>query len=69
MTTIPPRPMADLDVPLSVVVADIRLTALLADPPAGHTAAQQPADWYERVFDQLACAHPESCTCTPKETS
>ncbi|MFI1928291.1 hypothetical protein [Streptomyces sp. NPDC020377] len=60
--------LAALDVPASVVAADTRLQALLAAPPAGHTPEPQPADWYERVFDLLACAHPERCTCTPKET-
>ncbi len=61
------RPIADLDVPLSVVEADTALQQLLAAPPAGHTEALQPADWYERVFDLLACTHPENCTCTPEE--
>jgi len=59
------RPIAALDVPLPVVVADAQLCALLATPPAGHTASLQPDDWYERVFDAMACAHPETCTCTP----
>jgi len=46
-----------------------KLQSLLATPPFGHTPNPQPADWYERVFDQMACAHPETCTCTPKESS
>ncbi len=50
-------------VPLPVVEADAALQALLAEPPAGHTPNQQPADWYERVFDAMACAHPETCKC------
>ncbi|RRQ81510.1 hypothetical protein [Streptomyces griseofuscus] len=45
------------------VDADAALQALLAKPPAGHTAALQPSDWYERVFDAMACAHPEACAC------
>ncbi|MEU9470497.1 hypothetical protein AB0D78_28535 [Streptomyces avermitilis] len=68
MTTTP-RPIADLDTPLPVVEADTRLQALLAKPPAGHGKNLQPADWYEAVFDLLACTHPESCTCTPQEAS
>jgi hypothetical protein len=64
-----PRPIADVDVPQSVVEADARLQELLADPPLGHTPVQQPRDWYERVFDLLACAHPETCACTPEEAS
>ncbi|MFD7705585.1 hypothetical protein [Streptomyces sp. NPDC059786] len=59
--------LSRLDVPLPVVEADVRLQALLAAPPAGHTAAPQPADWYERVFDLLPCTNPDTCTCTPKE--
>ena len=55
-----------LDVPLPVVEADTALQALLADPPAGHTPLLQPAEWYERVFDAMACAHPEACTCPPE---
>lgn len=50
-------------VPVPVVEAEARLQALLAEPPAGHTPTPQPADWYERVFDAMACAHPEACTC------
>lgn len=61
-------PISALDVPADTVAADARLQALLAAPPAGHTPVLQPADWYESVFDLLACAHPECCTCTPKET-
>jgi hypothetical protein len=60
--------LSRLDVPLPVVEADARLQQLLADPPAGHVKALQPADWYEAVFDLLACAHPECCTCPPEET-
>lgn len=55
--------LSRLDVPLPVVEADTRLQSLLAAPPAGHTAAEQPADWYERVFDAMAGAHPECCNC------
>lgn len=61
------RPISNLDTPLTVLTADIQLQALLVDPPAGHTPAPQPADWYEAVFDLLACTHPEACDC--KETS
>ena len=60
------RPIAALDVQLSVVEADTVLQQLLAAPPAGHTPAPQPADWYERVFDAMACAHPEACKCPPE---
>lgn len=67
--TAPTRPISDLDVRASVVEADVRLTGLLAAPPLGHTPTPQPNAWYEQVFDQMACAHPENCTCTPKETS
>jgi hypothetical protein len=63
------RRIAALDVPLPVVEADARLQQLLAAPPAGHTPEPQPADWYEQVFDAMACAHPETCTCTPKEAT
>lgn len=49
--------------------ADAALQALLAAPPAGHTPAPQPDDWYERVFDAMACAHPETCTCTSEAKS
>jgi hypothetical protein len=56
--------LSRLDRSLPAVVADMRLQQLLADPPLGHTPTLQPADWYERVFDLLACAHPEACTCT-----
>jgi len=62
------RPIRDLDVPASVVEADGRLKSMLATPPAGHGPAPQPADWYEQVFDLLACTHPDTCTCTPEET-
>jgi hypothetical protein len=68
MTTTP-RPISDLDVSSSVVEADARLNSLLATPPLGHVKALQPAAWYEQVFDLLACAHPENCTCTPQEAS
>ena len=62
--------LSRLDVPLAVVEADVSLQDLLAHPPAGHhTKDPQPADWYEAVFDLLACTHPESCTCAPKEGS
>jgi hypothetical protein len=44
-----------------------RLNALLAAPPNGHGPEPQPDDWYERVFDLLACTHPETCQCPPKE--
>ena len=57
------RRIAALDVPLPVVEADTALQSLLAAPPAGHTPSLQPADWYERVFDAMACAHPEACQC------
>ncbi|MER5875536.1 hypothetical protein ABT119_06345 [Streptomyces sp. NPDC001910] len=63
------RPISDLDVPTAVVEADSRLQSLLAAPPLGHTKALQPGAWYEQVFDLLACAHPESCICTPREAS
>ncbi|MFF9309997.1 hypothetical protein ACF1BS_03710 [Streptomyces sp. NPDC014748] len=63
------RPIRDLDVPATVVAAGTALRALLAHPPAGHTPNPQPADWYERVFDAMACAHPETCGCTPEETN
>lgn len=62
-------PIARVDVSLPVVEAGTRLQSLLAAPPAGHGKALQPDDWYEAVFDQLACAHPENCTCPPKEAS
>ncbi|WP_318201108.1 hypothetical protein [Streptomyces sp. SCL15-4] len=55
--------LSRLDVPLPVVEADVTLQQLLAAPPAGHTSAPQPDDWYERVFDAMACAHPETCQC------
>ncbi|MFF0777035.1 hypothetical protein [Streptomyces sp. NPDC003720] len=58
------RPIAALDVPLPVVEAEARLQQLLAAPPAGHTPSLQPADWYEQVFDAMACAHPEACQCS-----
>lgn len=58
-----------LDVPLSVVTDDVRLQAELAAPPNGHTPVPQPADWYERVFDLLACTHPETCTCPTQEAA
>ncbi|MFF4848734.1 hypothetical protein [Streptomyces sp. NPDC001194] len=54
----PAPSIARLDVP----AADVALQMLLARPPAGHTPELQPAIWYERVFDALACAHPEKCT-------
>jgi hypothetical protein len=62
------RPIADLDVDLPAVEADSRLQQMLAAPPAGHGPSLQPADWYEAVFDLLACAHPECCTCPTKDT-
>lgn len=65
--TAPIKPIAALDVPAVVVEADVRLQSLLAAPPAGHTPIPQPADWYEDVFDLLACTHPDTCTCTPEE--
>jgi len=61
------RPIRDLDVRAAVVEADVRLNNLLAHPPAGHTPALQPDDWYEAVFDLLPCTHPDTCTCPPKE--
>jgi len=61
--------MSRMDVPRAVVEDDVRLQSLLAAPPAGHTAAPQPSDWYERVFDLLACTHPDTCTCTPEEAT
>ncbi|MFD6551282.1 hypothetical protein [Streptomyces sp. NPDC058398] len=63
------RPISDLDVSTSAVEADSRLQSLLAAPPFGHTKVLQPDAWYEQVFDLLACAHPESCTCAPQEMS
>jgi hypothetical protein len=63
------RPMRDVGVPLPVVEADTRLQALLADPPNGHSPIPQPPDWYEAVFDLLACTHPEACNCTPEDAS
>jgi hypothetical protein len=63
------RPIAALDVSAPAVEADARLQQLLAKPPTGHSPTPQTRDWYEAVFDLLACAHPECCTCTPKETS
>lgn len=60
-------PISALDVPASVVSANALLTAALASPPVGHTPALQPAAWYERVFDLMACAHPEACSCEPGE--
>ncbi|NEB92390.1 hypothetical protein [Streptomyces bauhiniae] len=57
------HPISHLDVSLPVVEADIRLHNLLNTPPAGHTPSLQPGEWYERVFDAMACAHPEACTC------
>jgi hypothetical protein len=68
MTTTP-RPIRDLDVRSAVVEADARLNSLLAAPPLGHVKTPQPNAWYEQVFDLLACAHPENCTCTPQEAS
>jgi hypothetical protein len=61
------RPISELDVRAGVVEADVRLQTLLATPPAGHTPALQPGDWYEAVFDLLACTHPDTCACTPEE--
>jgi hypothetical protein len=61
------RPMSAVDVSLPAVEADARLQLLLAAPPLGHTETLQPGAWYERVFDLLACAHPENCTCPPEE--
>jgi hypothetical protein len=55
--------LSRLDVPLPAVEADVTLQQLLAAPPAGHTPQPQPADWYEQVFDAMACAHPEACKC------
>lgn len=63
------RPIDHLDVSLPVVEADVRLQNLLAHPPAGHRPELQPSPWYEAVFDALACAHPETCICTPEEAS
>lgn len=62
-------PIHRLNVPLPVVESGVALNQLLASPPAGHTDALQPSDWYERVFDLLACTHPENCTCLPQEIS
>ncbi|MFG2352646.1 hypothetical protein [Streptomyces sp. NPDC048521] len=59
--------LSRLDVPLPTVEAEVTLQQLLAKPPAGHTPYPQPADWYERVFDAMACAHPDRCKCPPKE--
>ncbi|WP_369167860.1 hypothetical protein AB5J49_08250 [Streptomyces sp. R28] len=67
--TAPIKPIAALDVPLAAVEADTRLQSLLAAPPMGHTPQLQPDAWYERVFDLLACAHPDTCTCAPEEAS
>ncbi len=67
--TAPTRPIRALDAPLPVVEAGVALSQLLADPPSGHTGAPQPAVWYERVFDLLACTHPENCTCPPEEAT
>lgn len=55
--------LSRLDVPLPVVTADACLQQLLANPPAGHREELQPDDWYERVFDAMASAHPETCQC------
>ncbi|MFA0844411.1 hypothetical protein [Streptomyces rochei] len=62
------RPIADLDVPASVVEADTRLQSLLAAPPNGHGPGLQPDRWYEQVFDLLASTHPDTCTSPPEET-
>lgn len=81
--TAPTRPIRALDVPLTTLreqIADLverqsvdravtKLRALLAEPPQGHTKELQPDDWYEAAFDAMACAHPNTCTCTPKEAS
>lgn len=54
--------IARLDVPLPVVEAEMRLHSLLEHPPLGHTPEPQPADWYERVFDDLITAHQDRIT-------
>jgi hypothetical protein len=59
--------LSRLDIPAPVVEADARLQQLLATPPMGHSPVPQTSDWYEAVFDLLACTHPEACACTPKE--
>ncbi|MEV8403563.1 hypothetical protein [Streptomyces niveus] len=53
----PTNPIEALDVPLPVVEARVKLHDLLEHPPAGHTPAPQPADWYEAAFDALIAAH------------
>ncbi|MEU9415222.1 hypothetical protein [Streptomyces sp. NPDC048272] len=61
-------PIARLDVRVGDVLkhlAEERLAGLLDKPPLGHCPAEQPADWYEQVFDALVAAHPETCRETP----
>lgn len=61
----PTPEIARLGMPLSqlrTLLAERRLQSLLSTPPLGHVGAPQPADWYERVFDALADAHPDKCT-------
>lgn len=67
--TAPTRPFSALDVRLPVIEADITLHALLAAPPLGHTPTPQPDAWYDAVFAEMACAHPENCPCPPEEAS
>lgn len=60
--TAPTRPIRDLDVPLSA------LQALIARQREQREQASADRS-VDRLRALLACAHPDTCTCTPEETS
>lgn len=68
MTTIPPRPIADLNVPLHRLEADLEaFLALKQARTAAGVAAEarhqlDPGEArMDRAFAALACDHPEAC--------
>lgn len=68
------RPFSDLDVPASRLEADMRALVARQRFALGVAAEARhqmdPAEAaIDAAFQQMACDHPEACTCTPKETS
>lgn len=70
MTTTPPRPIADLDVPLPTLRDRM---AALVDRQRQEAAAERlrlllaeqshQVDTADAAFARLACEHPEACSC------
>ncbi|MGQ5576705.1 hypothetical protein [Streptomyces sp. ECR3.8] len=62
------RPISDLDVPVTQLQADMRQLVARQRLQAGIAAEARhlmdPAETaFEKAFAQMACDHPEACTC------